>query len=180
MTPCNTVIKQVSSVTIPEFRVDYENTKSNRKMMIDDRYVACFLKICKDWYVILRLFGHTNIPEHGLDNPEQDRAFYKLANGVILNTARGLESDSYIKIDPSKCETPPYKYTALSTSSAPSTKIQSKYVTHVTSTMIVNGVRVFNVLDEFREQKLFASEVKRLGVELAAMAGIDYLISGED
>jgi hypothetical protein len=61
ITPKNVVIKKIETAVIPEFAVKLsdENNKSLCKIMIEDKYVGCFLKICGHWYAFMRLFGKT-------------------------------------------------------------------------------------------------------------------------
>jgi hypothetical protein len=81
ITPKNVVIKKIETAVIPEFAVKLsdENNKSLCKIMIKDKYVGCFLKICGHWYAFMRLFGKT-FNSFILSKPDKNNSYYKIKN----------------------------------------------------------------------------------------------------
>jgi hypothetical protein len=60
ITPKNVLIKSIETMQHPLFIVKIGNFGARSyKIRIEDKYIACFLRIGTQWYVIMRLFGTT-------------------------------------------------------------------------------------------------------------------------
>jgi len=87
LTCINQIIRAVETTTIPEFIVKMDKEKQVR-IMIKDKYVSCFLRICGEWYVVMRLYGTVLSPvtfSNGSSTPQD--TFYKLENISIDDTS---------------------------------------------------------------------------------------------
>ena len=80
ITPQNVIIKSIDSIQIPEFTVNGRK----HTIMIEDKYISCFVLICGEWYAIMRLFG-TTLNTELLARTEKNRAFYKLPPQININ-----------------------------------------------------------------------------------------------
>jgi hypothetical protein len=171
VTSKNVFIKSIESLQIPEFYIKIQETKEETitcKLMIEDKYISCFLYICGEWYVIMRLFGKT-INTDFLARTEANKAFYKLKNvnidldvdtlitsdetpdsvngsGLVL-----ISPDTYTKISP---------YTWLSDNKTRTIKLNDDCFENINKQSMVNGEPVFNILQRFRQQKILGNIVK--------------------
>lgn len=174
VTPKNVAIKSIETIQIPEFFVKYGKMEVNAyKIMIEDKYVGCFLKICGDWYAMMRLFGKT-LNTSFLARTEKNRVFYKLNIKNILTDNGTLT----FRIKTAEHQEP--KKFWLSTSTTPIIKIKDEFVENIDKSKLVNGKVVFNVLQRFRQQKLFGNEAKGAVAMEAAETGVDALADPSD
>jgi hypothetical protein len=137
--------------------------------MIEDKYIACFLKICGQWYAMMRLFGKT-LNTGFLARTEKNKVFYRISNieidandpssgtGVIK-----IPKDSYKDSDSSPI---------LSTSSTKVIELTDKCFENINK----QTGNVFNVLQRFRQQKLAANEAKYQVLDNVVDNGVDLLI----
>ena len=74
-------IKSIESLQVPEFivKLPTENEPIKCKIMIEDKYVGCFLNVCGQWYAIMRLFG-TTLNTGILALTETNKAYYRVKN----------------------------------------------------------------------------------------------------
>ena len=165
ITPKNVIIKSIETFQIPEFVVNVNGNSGSYKIMIEDKYVNCFLKICGDWYAMMRLFGKT-INTSYLARTEKNRAFYKLKNiGDLLpteftnNDALRLPNGYY------KIEDSPRTFFSFATSSAQTIKIKDSHVENINKRTSVKNKPVFKVLQRFRQQKLLGNDAKQEAAE---------------
>ena len=153
ITPQNVVIKSIDSIQIPEFTV---NGKKHT-IMIEDKYISCFLLICGEWYAIMRLFG-TTLNTELLARTEKNRAFFKLPPEININ---------YVK------EPSPHKHTIITIPSSVYTLVNendSIKTIKLNDNVVKNINRetdllAYGVLSEFFSQKIFADSIKEEVVE---------------
>jgi len=168
ITPTNVLIKSIESLQIPEFYVKFPNDSISKKcnIMIEDKYIGCFLYICGEWYAIMRLFGKTLNTQY-FARTEKNKAFYKLKNIYIdvdttspENSGDGsilLPIESYSEVNNSKI---------LATNNLSlQIKLSENYFTNINKN---NDKNVFNVLQRFRQEKLYANNVKQEFAQEAA------------
>jgi hypothetical protein len=83
--------QNIESIIISKFDISLSNNPQilSRKIMIEDKYVGCFLKIRNDWYAIMRLMGTTfNV---GLfAQTTKHRVYFKFKPNVIKVYNNGL------------------------------------------------------------------------------------------
>jgi hypothetical protein len=171
VTSKNVAIKSVETLQVPEFVVkfDDENEPRTCKIMIEDKYIACFLKICGQWYAMMRLFGKT-LNTGFLARTEKNKVFYRIRNiDIDSNDPSGgtgvikIPKDSYKDSD----STP-----ILSTSSTKVIELTDKCFENINK----QTGNVFNVLQRFRQQKLAANEAKYQVLDNVVDNGVDLLI----
>lgn len=89
ITPTNMFIRNIESIVIPKFIIKLGNGAIiSRKIMIEDKYVNCFLHVNNEWYAIMRLFGKT-LNTGALARTEKNRAYFKL-KCVSVNRETGM------------------------------------------------------------------------------------------
>lgn len=155
------VIKSIETLQIPEFYVklpdDVNNTRCN--IMIEDKYVSCFIYLCGKWYVMMRLFGIT-INTQYLARTEQNRVFFELQNiNINVDTTNPENAgDGTISI-------PNGLYSELNNSKLLSTNNSAREIKLSENCFINinknNHIKAFNVLQRFRQEKLYASNFKK-------------------
>ena len=160
LTPNNVVIKSIETAQIPEFVVKINGQQTTCKLLIEDKYIAGFLYICGDWYAMMRLFGTTLNTEY-FARTEKNKVFYKLSNIHIDvdvenpdNGGSGIitfKEGSYEIVQ---------KKTFFSINNTPFMNIKSGFE-NINKSSVVRGKSVFNVLQRFRQQKLFANNQKQ-------------------
>jgi len=177
VTPKNVIIKSIETGQIPEFvakivpksvepstqssietvtqTAGQSNEPISCKIMIEDKYVNCFLFICGDWYAMMRLFG-TTLNTGYFARTEKNRVFYKLNRGMLTD----LENSGLLEFKENEIENVESSGTMFSTSTTKVIKIKDEFVKNINKQSVVNNKVVFNVLQRFRQQKLFAHNVK--------------------
>jgi len=149
--PKNVVIKSVETAQIPEFDVRFSATDvpQQRKIKIEDKYVACFVEIENQWYAVMRLFGKT-INTEIFAFTETNKAFYKLTDGCIaFDKQTGVITflpEKYQEIGENNF---------FSTSSVKTVNLMAGCFQHLTKENAA-----FAVLDRFRLEKVFGNSVK--------------------
>ena len=161
ITSTNVLIKSIETLQIPEFYVklsnDVDNTRCN--ILIEDKYVSCFIYLCGKWYAMMRLFGKT-INTQYLARTEKNRVFFELQNIAVNVDTTNPENpgDGTISI-------PNGLYSELNNSKLLSTNVSAREIKLSEKCFINinknNDIKAFNVLQRFRQQKLFASNVKK-------------------
>lgn len=171
VTSKNVFIKSVETLQVPEFVVKFEGDDEPRtcKIMIEDKYIACFLKICGQWYAMMRLFGKT-LNTGYLARTEKNKVFYRISNLEIdANGPSGgtglikIPKDSYKDSD----STP-----IFSTSSTKVIELTEKCFENINK----QTGNVFNVLQRFRQQKQAANDAKYQAIDIVVDNGVDFLI----
>ena len=161
VTSVNVLIKSIESLQIPEFYVKFSDNPNNVKckIMIEDKYVNCFIYLCGKWYAMMRLFG-TTINTQYFARTEKNRAFYELKNiDVNLYKKNPENSGDGSIIIPTGSYTEENKSQVLSTDdSARIIKLSDSNVININKN---NDTKAFNVLQRFRQQKLYANNVKK-------------------
>lgn len=160
ITPLNMLIKSIESLQIPEFFVKFSDSSLVEKcnIMIEDKYVACFLYFCGKWYVIMRLFGKT-LNTQFLARTEKNRAFYEISGiDINLNTDDPQSGgDGVIELKNGDFTEEHNKH-LLSTGASKVIKINDKHFTNINKT---NDLQAFNVIQRFRQEKIYANQVKK-------------------
>ena len=161
ITPTNVLIKSIESLQIPEFYVKFPNDTTSTKcnIMIEDKYISCFLFICGEWYVMMRLFGKTLNTQY-FARTEKNKVFYKLKNIYIdLDTTNPENSGDGSILIPSGSYSEFNNSRLLSTSNTTKEiKLSENYFTNVNKN---NDAKMFNVLQRFRQEKLYANNLKK-------------------
>lgn len=162
LTPNNVIIKSIETAQIPEFNIITNKNKvpTACKIMIEDKYVSCFLFICGNWYAIMRLLGKTINTEY-FARTEKNRAFFKLSGITVDIDLNNPNNGSGLITIPRNLYTNVKKTHILSTSSSPVIQLTPNSFTNINKQSIVNDQKVFNVLQRFRQQKLFANNEKQ-------------------
>jgi hypothetical protein len=191
ITPQNVTIKSIETVQIPEFVVNLGNSGSNDKckIMIEDKYIGCFLYFCGNWYAIMRLFGKT-LNEGLLARTEANRAFFKLYQRRFETAPpRGARSKLSVELpvensnglkgskfdfdanDPNKGNSvvglDKDIYTEVSIQQVLSTSDSKtiKLVEGCYENIDKKSEDVFKILQEFRLQKVLGNNIKRDAVD---------------
>jgi hypothetical protein len=137
ITPKNVMIKSIETFQIPTFIVS-NNGEKQCSIMIEDKYVGCFLKIDKQWYAIMRLFGKT-INTGFFARTETNKAYYKINNNNF-----NIQSDGSIVLQ---------KYSTITPNTI---KLDNN------DNVVIKSASVeFGLLQNFRNQKLFANAEKK-------------------
>ena len=169
VTQKNVFIKSVETLQIPEFQVYLDPLNNNIpcKIMIEDKYVNCFLFICGNWYAMMRLFGTTINTGH-LARTEKNKAFYKLNNAIILDNIGMIQimPNTYTEVK---------KFTMLDTNDTKIILLNQNVVENINKSSLVNGEKVFNILQLFRQQKVYANDAKHDFARDVVMDGFDLL-----
>jgi len=192
VTSKNVFIKSIESLQIPEFYIKIQEKIEGEikeetitcKIMIEDKYVGCFLYVCGEWYAIMRLFGKT-INVDFLARTEKNKAFYKLKNiGIDLDiepllnspetpdTVSGsglveIKNGTYTKVSP---------YTWLSNNKTRTIKLNEDCFENINKKSIVNGESVFKIIQRFRQQKILGNAAKYIAVD----SFLDYFLYPSD
>jgi hypothetical protein len=155
ITSQNVAIKSIESLQVPEFKVKLptENEPIKCKIMIEDKYVGCFLNICGQWYVIMRLLG-TTINTGMLALTETNKAYYRITNIEI--DAKDPETGSSLITIPQGSYTESNESPTLATSSTPVIKLNDSCFKNINK-----EDDTFNVLQRFRQQKIWANAEKQ-------------------
>jgi hypothetical protein len=153
ITPQNVVIKSIDSIQIPEFTV---NGKKHT-IMIEDKYISCFLLICGEWYAIMRLFG-TTLNTELLARTEKNRAFFKLPPEININYVKEPSPHKHTIIN-----IPPSVYTLVNENDSIKTiKLNDNVVKNINRE---TDLLAYGVLSEFFTQKMIADGLKEEVVE---------------
>lgn len=156
VTSKNVIIKSVETTQVPEFVVKLEDESEPRtcKIMIEDKYIACFLKICGQWYAMMRLFGKT-LNTGVLARTEKNKVFYQI-NNIDIDANDPTTGTGIINIPKSS-----YK----ESTSTPFFSTSNTKVIELNDNCFENinkqSSDVFNVLQRFRQQKLIANAEKQ-------------------
>ena len=153
-TPTNVVIKSIETAQIPELFVKTGDFEGKCKIKIEDKYVACFLLIDDRWYAMMRLFG-TTLNTGIIARTEKNKAFY-LLDKEVMNPPSDRNLFGLIVLDPSYTQLPVNESTWFSTSSN-STIVIDKGFTQITKE---NALETFNILQNFRNQKVIGNAIK--------------------
>jgi hypothetical protein len=172
LTELNAILKSIESAKIPHFYVkipkymDISEYIGITKILIEDKFISCFLKICGEWYAMMRLFGKT-INNYVLASTETNKAFYKIKN--INFDLKNIETDSGIIEICRNLFTEPEDTYILSTSKTPIILLDPSCYEVITT-----KDTVFNVLQRFRQQKIIAKSAKQIAIKnvLDIIAGI--------
>jgi hypothetical protein len=164
----NVIIKSVETPQVPEFVVKLSDSSENttNKIMIEDKYIACFLKVCGEWYAIMRLFGKT-LNTGVLARTEKNKVFYRIMNNINID-ANDPETGSGVINIPIECYKNSDESPILSTSSAKVIELNDNCFVNINKE---NG-DIFNVLQRFRQQKILGNVAKE---EIIANAGLEVL-----
>ena len=156
VTQDNVVIKSVETAQIPVFTVSLsKGPPINCNIMIEDRFVNCFLFICNEWYAMMRMFGKTKLFNTGFfARTEKFKVFYKLKN-IIVNSTTGvieIPNGAYTDVTDERI-----KNYVLHLSTEKSRIINLKDCEWVNKE---NSPKVFKVLQAFRQHKLLGNALK--------------------
>lgn len=160
ITPSNVIIKSIESAQIPEFKVKMNNVPTACKIMIEDKYVSCFLYVCGNWYAIMRLLGKT-INTEFLARTEKNRAFFKLSGIDIDIDKSNPNNGSGLIVIPENQYTTVEKKHILSTSKTPVIQLTANSFINIDKKSVVNDQKIFNVLQRFRQEKVAGNAVKQ-------------------
>ena len=154
LTELNVLIKNIETIQIPHFyiKIPEENYKGRSKILIEDKFIGCFLKICGEWYAIMRLFGKT-LNTGMLARTETNKVFYKLKN--INFDLNDLEKDSGIIDISNKHFTKKQDTYFLSNSTTPILLLNPYCYENITTQN-----KVFDVLQYFRQREIIATSIK--------------------
>jgi hypothetical protein len=155
VTPHNLVIKSIETLQIPEFHVSLANgTPILTNIMIEDKYINCFVYYCNNWYAIMRLFG-TTINTGPFARTEKNKAYYKLSNNVTVDSIDPNKGSGLITILSDFDVVTQSKI--LKTSNAQIIKLKDHTVKNINKS---NNLYTFNVLQRFRQEKHAANSGK--------------------
>jgi hypothetical protein len=160
LTELNVIIKDIETTQIPHFYIKIPETpeyKGRSKILIEDKFIGCFLKICGEWYAMMRLFGKT-LNTGILARTETNKVFYKIKN--IKFDLNDIEKDSGIIEISRKFFTEKKDTYLLSTSTTPILLLNPDCYEVITTKQIV-----FNVLQRFRQEKLIANSMKKVAAK---------------
>jgi len=162
VTPANMFIKSIESAQIPHFNVETPEGVMECKLKIENKFVSCFLKICGEWYAIMRLLGKT-INTGVLAMTVRNRAYYRLDTKYIdIDEKNGL-----VKIAKDAIDATEHGWYILMTKKTPGLVINDKVWEPVDR---AHNVEVFRVLNTFRIQKLLGNSAKYYALGEAASA----------
>ena len=155
ITSQNVAIKSIESLQVPEFivKLPTQNEPIKCKIMIEDKYVGCFLNVCGQWYVVMRLFG-TTINTGMFALTETNKAYYRIKD--INIDANDPETGSSLITIPQGSYTESDEDLTLATSKTPIIKLNSNCFTNINK-----EDDTFNVLERFRQQKIWANAEKQ-------------------
>jgi hypothetical protein len=162
VTPANMFVKSIESAQIPHFNVVAPDGASvmECKLKIENKFVSCFLKICGEWYAIMRLLGKT-INTGVLAMTVRNRAYYRLDTKYIdIDEKTGL-----VKFAKDAIEKTENGWYILMTKKTPGLILGNKVWEPVDRAH--NG-EVFRVLNTFRIQKLIGNSMKYYAMGEAA------------
>jgi len=168
VTSQNVAIKSIESLQVPEFvvKLPTENEPIKCKIMIEDKYVGCFLNVCGEWYVIMRLFG-TTINTGVLALTETNKAYYKIMNIEI--DANDPETGSSLITIPQGSYTESNVDLTLATSNTKVIKLNDNCFKNINK-----EDDTFKVLQRFRQQKILAEAGKEEAVYQVASNVFDF------
>ncbi len=157
LTPRNVIFKSVETIQIPEFFVNLNGQVNAYKIKIGTQHATCFLKICGEWYAILRLSGKT-LNTNYLARTERNNAYYRLKNfNINEETGEFSFSPGTYTMNTNRSIIP----YVLVTSNSPEVELNSDSYENVYKNTKVNGNYVFHVLQRFRNEKILANQIKR-------------------
>ena len=116
---------------------------------------------------MMRLFGTTINTGH-LARTEKNKAFYKLNNAIILDNIGMIQimPNTYTEVK---------KFTMLDTNDTKIILLNQNVVENINKSSLVNGEKVFNILQRFRQQKVYANDAKHDFARDVVMDGFDLL-----
>jgi hypothetical protein len=83
ITPHNFYTQNLESLSVPKFYIKLADGRTVlREIIIENKYVACFLHIREKWYIILRLLG-TVFNMGVLAQTEENRAYFRFRSKCI-------------------------------------------------------------------------------------------------
>jgi len=167
ITSQNVAIKSIESLQVPEFvvKLPTENEPIKCKIMIEDKYVGCFLNVCGQWYAIMRLFG-TTLNTGVLALTETNKAYYRVKNIEI--DAKDPETGSSLITIPQGSYTESNDSPTLATSKTQVIKLNDNCFTNINK-----EDDTFNVLQRFRQQKIWANAEKQEIADKALDVAVD-------
>lgn len=160
ITSKNVIIKSIETFQIPAFYVTIPQEKYpvECNIMIEDKFVGCFVNICGEWYAIMRLFGKT-INTGVLARTEANKAYYKITNIKInANVVKHGEAAQGRVVGNSSITIPTGLYNVVNSSFTLMTS--NSLVISLNNGCFTNITKKdseFKVLQRFRQQKLFAN-----------------------
>lgn len=166
ITPLNVVIKSIETAQIPEFNVSFltEQNKMRKpiefircKIMIENKFVASFLKICDEWYAMVRLFGVT-LNTGILARTEKNRVFYKIKKDKLR--FGNVNENGLIYFSQGSYTQETRNNYWLITGNTPIIIIKDDCFENIVKTN-----DVFYVLQRFRQEKLIGHEMKEKFIE---------------
>jgi hypothetical protein len=160
ITSQNVLIKSIESLQIPVFNVKLlpDNDPVNCNIMIEDKFVSCFLNVCGEWYAIMRLFGKT-LNTGIFARTEANKVYYKIKNIDIDAQAKTINEMIPGRVVGNGLITISDKYFTNITSSFKLMTSNSRVISLNSGCFdnINKTHSVFKVLQRFRQQKLFAN-----------------------
>jgi hypothetical protein len=129
--------QNIESIIISKFDISLSNNPQilSRKIMIEDKYVGCFLKIRNEWYAIMRLLG-TTFNVGAFAQTEKHRVYFKFKPNIIKVYNNGLihfpQNESYQEKD------------------SDIIKIKDDYIENITIHQNQSNDELFMILDIFR------------------------------
>jgi len=162
ITPNNVIIKSVETIQIPQFLVKLNvGPIISAKIKIEDKFVECFMFICGQWYVSLRLF--TTVVYNGpLAFTAANRTFFRLLNkknkiNFEIDTSNPSVGSSLITFPEHSYTVSSEQYT-LQTSATDTITLSPEFVENISPE---NDPMAYNTIVIFRDQKIIANEVKQ-------------------
>uniref|UniRef100_A0A6C0JHF1 Uncharacterized protein n=1 Tax=viral metagenome TaxID=1070528 RepID=A0A6C0JHF1_9ZZZZ len=159
ITPNNVIIKSVETIQIPEFLVKLDvGPIISAKIKIEDKFVECFMFICGQWYVSLRLFT-TVIYNGPLAFTAANRTFFRLSNKISFDVDISNPSigSSLITFPKDSYTVSSEQYT-LQTSATDTITLSPEFFENISPE---NDPMAYNTIVNFRNQKTIANEVKQ-------------------
>ena len=122
--------------------------------MIEDKYVARFVKIEGRWYAIMRLFGKT-LNSGVFASVEKNKAFYLLRKGMEVDENTGI-----ITLSPEYTRTKT-TWAILSTGGGPTIELVGgdDVYTPIVSSTSIGRYPIFDILQYIRQEQLVRSTI---------------------
>jgi hypothetical protein len=156
ITPKNIFGRTIETLIIPDYVCSVNGQITRCKIMIEDKYVARFVKIEGRWYAIMRLFGKS-MNSGIFASVEKHKVYYLLRKGIEVDENTGI-----ITLSPEHTRIKK-TWVILSSGGGPTVELiggDDVYMPIISSTLI-NGLVILDVLQYIRREEIFHSAMKQ-------------------
>jgi hypothetical protein len=159
ITQLNANIRSLDTMQIPKFVFDINISGDVRELelsiMIEDKYINCFVYHCGNWYAIMRIWGLSLQPDIGIlkKNTDAFNLYYKLINiSFDFDVNKPTEGTSIITVDSENF---------VIFNDGNSIKLKPQCFELIQKETIIDGeTKIYNILEDFRNSEIYNNQEK--------------------